>query len=293
VFTTETPASPLSNDQTPIEVGMRFRAEVDGVVTALRYYKPAGATGTHIGSLWTATGTSLTQQAFTNETASGWQEVMLTTPVAIFAGTTYVVSYFSTSGDYVSTLDYFTQQVGTGLVRGLADGFDGPNGVFAYTAAPAFPTQSFRSSNYWADVVLYRTGQARTEFYGAGCPGTAGRVPVLAAVGLPPQPTQPNPTLGLSMTNARPFAAAVFAAGFGPLSTAPCSLLIADIGATWVVVTSASGGAAVPLPVPPAPSFLGLALWLQAAVFDSNATASFVPGVALTQGMRLTIGSFP
>jgi hypothetical protein len=287
----EIPASPLSNDLAPIEVGMRFRADVDAVVTALRYYKPAGAAGTHTGNLWAATGTLLAQQEFANETASGWQEVMLTAPVPISAGTTYVVSYFSASGDYVSTLDYFTQQAGVGLVHGLADGFDGPNGLFLYTPAPAFPTGTYRSSNYYADVVLYRPGQARTEYYGAGCAGTGGRVPVLAAIGLPPLPTQPNATLGLSITNARPVSIAVFAVGLGPLQTAPCSLLIANIGATWGVVTTVAGGATVPLPVPPAPPLVGLALWVQGAVYDPNALTSFVPGLALTQGMRLTLGS--
>jgi uncharacterized repeat protein (TIGR02543 family) len=148
----EAPTDPVGNDQTPFEGGMKWRSTVDGTVTALRYYKPVGATGTHTGSLWTGAGTLLAQQVFTGETASGWQEVTLTTPVPITAGQTYVVSYFSASGDYVGTNFYFTQQVGTGLVHGLANGTDGPNGVYLYTASPAFPTQTFQSSNYWADV---------------------------------------------------------------------------------------------------------------------------------------------
>ena len=32
---------------------MRFRPDVDGVVNGVRFYKGAGNTGTHTGSLWT------------------------------------------------------------------------------------------------------------------------------------------------------------------------------------------------------------------------------------------------
>ena len=38
-------------------------------------------------------GVSLATATFTNETASGWQEVLFSTPVAITAGVTYVASY--------------------------------------------------------------------------------------------------------------------------------------------------------------------------------------------------------
>ncbi len=148
------PTELVGNDTSAIEVGMKFRTDVAGHITALRYFKPAGATGTHTGSLWTSTGVNLAQEVFTNETPSGWQEVALTTPIAVTAGTTYVVSYFSASGDYVGTNNYFAQQAGNGFVHGLADGLDGPNGLYQYTLAPAFPTQTFQKSNYWADVVF-------------------------------------------------------------------------------------------------------------------------------------------
>ena len=49
------------------------RPTVSGTVTGVRFYKAAANTGTHIGSLWSATGTQLASATFTNETASGWQ----------------------------------------------------------------------------------------------------------------------------------------------------------------------------------------------------------------------------
>ncbi|MBL8728038.1 MAG: DUF4082 domain-containing protein [Planctomycetes bacterium] len=173
------PIEPLGNDSSPIEVGMKFRADSNGYVTALRYYKPVGATGTHTGSLWTVGGLNLAQEVFTGETASGWQEVALPTPIAITAGTTYVVSYFSASGDYVGTNNYFTTQAGSGLVHGLADGLDGPNGLFRYTLAPAFPTQTYQKSNYWADVVF------ETSLVDTTPPTVTSHVPTTGATGVP------------------------------------------------------------------------------------------------------------
>jgi uncharacterized repeat protein (TIGR02543 family) len=179
LFDGQAPVAPVGNDNSPFEGGMRFRVAVDGSIAALRYYKPVGATGVHTGSLWTSAGVLLAQQAFTGETASGWQEVALTTAVPVAAGSTYVVSYHSASGDYVGTNGFFAQQVGTGLVLGLADGFDGPNGLYLYTGAPAFPTQSFQSSNYWADVRFVPDVADLTP------PVVVGRSPAPAATDVP------------------------------------------------------------------------------------------------------------
>lgn len=143
-----------SNDGQGIALGVKFRAAQDGFVTGVRYYKPAGTTGIHIGQLWNNSGTMLAQATFTNETASGWQQVLFTTPVAITAGITYVASYHSPSGDFAATGSYFTQAVVNGPLRGLADGEDGVNGLYRYSATPVFPNNGYESSNYWADVVF-------------------------------------------------------------------------------------------------------------------------------------------
>ncbi|HEX2974201.1 MAG TPA: right-handed parallel beta-helix repeat-containing protein, partial [Tepidisphaeraceae bacterium] len=46
------PAVPAENDNRPVEVGIRFRTDVPGYITGIRFYKGPGNTGTHIGSLW-------------------------------------------------------------------------------------------------------------------------------------------------------------------------------------------------------------------------------------------------
>ena len=54
---------------------MKFRSDVAGQVTGVRFYKGSGNTGTHIGNLWSSTGTLLASATFTGESASGWQQV--------------------------------------------------------------------------------------------------------------------------------------------------------------------------------------------------------------------------
>jgi len=144
-----------------------------------------------------------------------------------------------------------------------------------------------------AGTVVVRNGlaQARADSYGKGSTGTSGRVPNLYPVGAPAVPTQPNATFGLGLRNARPFSVAVFAAGLNPLPIAPFSLLINNIGATWIVVTNVFGEAAVPLPFPATPVVIGFPIYCQAGVFDSNGSEAFFPGVALTSGLQLRIGN--
>ena len=151
---TTTPDVPLSNDGQGISLGMRFRTTQNGFINGIRYYKGAGTTGSHTGHLWTNTGTQLAQATFTGETASGWQQVLFSSPVAVTAGVTYVAAYFSPSGDYPATKPYFTQAIVNGPLRGLADGEDGINGVYRYGATASFPNSGNLSSNYWVDVVF-------------------------------------------------------------------------------------------------------------------------------------------
>jgi|GEM_PF-522117 len=154
VFQPGTVPAGSENDGTALTLGMKFRSTQAGYITAIRYYKPAGATGTRTGNLWNSAGTKLAEVIFTGETASGWQQMALASPVAINANTTYVVSYHSSSGDYPVTNPYFTSAIVNGPLRGLANGEDGPNGLYRYTATPAFPNSNYGSSNYWVDVLF-------------------------------------------------------------------------------------------------------------------------------------------
>jgi hypothetical protein len=148
------PANPSVADQS-VEVGLRFRSATDGFITGIRFYKGLANTGTHVGSLWTQTGTLLGSVTFGSETASGWQEQDLVPAVAISSNTTYLVSYHAPNGNYAIDLGYFaTSGFDNPPLRALADNEDGRNGVFIYSATSTFPTNTFSSANYWVDVVL-------------------------------------------------------------------------------------------------------------------------------------------
>ena len=141
-------------DTSPNELGVKFRSDVDGFVSGIRFYKGSLNTGTHVGHLWTRTGTALATATFTNETSSGWQEVAFSTPVAITADTTYVASYFAPVGRYSVDATYFkNNEVVNYPLRALAWGMSGPNGVYKFGSS-GFPGSSSQYSNYWVDVVF-------------------------------------------------------------------------------------------------------------------------------------------
>ncbi|MDP4249238.1 MAG: DUF4082 domain-containing protein, partial [Bacteroidota bacterium] len=155
IFTTETPTDPVGNDGSPLEVGVTFKSNTAGYIIGVRFYKSTGNTGTHIGELYTITGTRLAQATFTGETGSGWQTVMFDTAVAIAANTPYVAAYYSDDGNYTSTNNYFTSDVINGPLTGLEDNIDLGNGLYDYTVdGPVFPTSSYESGNYWVDVLF-------------------------------------------------------------------------------------------------------------------------------------------
>ncbi len=149
----DTPVQPAVTDGQALELGVKFQADVNGFITGLRFYKGAANTGVHIGNLWTRAGALLASATYTNETASGWQEVQFAAPVAIQAGATYVASYYSSAGYYAFTADYFAVNHYTPPLRALASGEDGGNGVYKYGAS-GFPTETWSGSNYWVDVVF-------------------------------------------------------------------------------------------------------------------------------------------
>jgi hypothetical protein len=151
------PGTVASGDASAIEVGVRFHADVAGKITGIRFYKSSLNTGTHVGNLWSNTGTKLGTATFSSETASGWQQVNFATPVAIIANTVYVASYHTTTGNYSDDAGYFASSYDFPPLHGAQDGTSGANGVYRYGNS-AFPNSTYESDNYWVDVVFSPTG---------------------------------------------------------------------------------------------------------------------------------------
>lgn len=154
LFGDATPAVSSVNDPDAVELGTAFTPGVAGEVTAIRFHKGAGNTGTHTGSLWSSSGQRLASVTFTGESASGWQSATLAQPVALAAGETYVVSYLAPNGHYSATSGFFSAPFASGPLSAPA----GSNGRYLYGAGGGFPTGSYGSTNYFVDVVFRQTG---------------------------------------------------------------------------------------------------------------------------------------
>ncbi len=123
---TATPANPSDCDPSAVNVGVKFKSDVNGYITGIRFYKSTANTGTHIGALWTSSGTRLATATFANETASGWQQVNFATPVPITANTVYVASYLAPRGRYANDDNYFAAAgADNGPLHALRNGVSG------------------------------------------------------------------------------------------------------------------------------------------------------------------------
>jgi hypothetical protein len=164
-----TPVSVDSNDTHGVELGVKFRSDNAGLVAGIRFYKASTNTGTHIGNLWSSTGTLLASATYTAETSSGWQQVFFANPVAIAANTTYIASYFAPAGHYSSDSGFFASAgVNSPPIHALQNGTDGQNGLYAYGTSSAFPTGSYQSSNYWVDAILQQAYTISGTISGTG-----------------------------------------------------------------------------------------------------------------------------
>jgi hypothetical protein len=156
LWSTDTvPSITAADDPNAVELGLKFQTAVPGVISGVRFYKGPGNAGPHVVNLWTGSGANIASVAVVEESASGWQQVDLVTPVEVSANTTYVVSYFAPSGRYAVDTGYFAaSDVENPPLRALASSPNGGNGVYAYSGTSSFPTSSFNGSHYWVDVVF-------------------------------------------------------------------------------------------------------------------------------------------
>ncbi|WP_091073367.1 DUF4082 domain-containing protein [Microlunatus sagamiharensis] len=151
IFGVATPRVADPGDAIPVTVGTKFTSTRDGYVSGIRFYKATANTGTHTGTLYSASGTQLASGTFTNESATGWQTLQFSTAVPIEAGTTYVAAYYAPKGHYSADSYFFGRPYDAGVL--VASGGAGvTNGVFAQGST--FPTNSYQQSNYYVDAVF-------------------------------------------------------------------------------------------------------------------------------------------
>ncbi|MGW5847201.1 DUF4082 domain-containing protein [Streptomyces sp. NPDC055254] len=157
----------VAGDTNSVELGTRFQSAVNGYVTGVAFYKGPHNTGTHTGSLWTASGTLLATGTFGSETLSGWQQLTFATPVPVTAGTSYVASYHAPNGNYSVDGGYFTAAHRSYPLVAPADGSGGANGLYTYGPATAFPSRTFGSVNYWVGPIFTTNPPAAVQTDGS------------------------------------------------------------------------------------------------------------------------------
>ncbi len=277
IFNFAAPTTLDSGDASSVELGVKFSSEVAGNITGIRFYKATTNTGTHIGSLWSTNGTQLASATFTGESASGWQQVNFSKPVAIEANTTYVAAYFAPSGHYSDTLSGFANGISSPPLTALAN-ISSPDGVYAYTSVSAFPNNTFNATNYWVDVNFEPTpilapGQVTSVSATAGT-GSANLTWSAPATGGPTTKYTITPYIG---STAQPTTTVT---GTPPVTGTTVTELKSGSGYTFTVTASnsaGSGAASEPSNVvtPTAPTAPSAPTAVTASAANASATVSW------------------
>jgi hypothetical protein len=134
-------------------LGLKFYSDVPGSVTGVRFYKGPHNLGTHVGNLWSSTGSKLASVTFSGETASGWQQANFSSPVSITANTTYVISYSAPNGRHARDQYYSWENLSASSLHVAGSS----PGVYTYGVGALFPSSTSNNSNYWVDVVFSPT----------------------------------------------------------------------------------------------------------------------------------------
>ena len=138
-----------------VELGVKFRSDVAGTITGIRFYKAS-----------TNTGDARRQPVVEHRHQAGDGDLHERDRLGLAAG-----ELLRPGGDYrqhgvrgVLPRQHGALQRRRELLRergvdnpplhALANGVSGGNGVFAYGASSAFPTQTWNAANYWVDVVF-------------------------------------------------------------------------------------------------------------------------------------------
>ena len=151
-----------------VELGVKFRSDSPATSPAIRFYK-GGATngGTHIGNIWSATGTLLGRATFVAETASGWQTAYFDDTGRDQRGHDLRRLVLRPPRPLLPRHRLLRPAPFNNAPLRARRGITGRTACSATARRTLFPTTSNRSSNYWVDVVFERAQILSTA------PGTA------------------------------------------------------------------------------------------------------------------------
>ncbi|MBO7743686.1 DUF4082 domain-containing protein [Paenibacillus sp. MWE-103] len=161
IFTVQTPTG--SDSDTRYELGTRFAAEVDGLITKVRLYASASEGGTHTVRIWNAEETAVVggpyEWTFEAGTA-GWKVFELPKPVEAAGDTDYIVAVSNGEDKYYS---HESGGFSKPIINGNLITYKG-SGLFT-TKLGQMPSTSFGDANYFRDVVFVpKAAEAETLF---------------------------------------------------------------------------------------------------------------------------------
>lgn len=131
-------------DDQAVELGLRTTVDRSGALVGV-YIRRGSYTGPVTARIWSSDGVLLGEQAAPG--AQYGQRITFSTPVPVQAGNEYIVSYYTPSGGYASTENYF--------VGGLAQTpFYLPLNAGVYRYGGGFPTDTWHASNYWVQPIF-------------------------------------------------------------------------------------------------------------------------------------------
>ena len=160
--TSATPVIAAENESQPVEVGLKFFADEDGHITAVRFYKGAGNDGAHVAHLWSVDGTLLATATSAVESgdrvAAG--QLRRTDRSAGGPGLRRLVPRAGRA--LLGRLAAFdTTGVDRGALHALRAGHRSAATVCSATARPGSRASTWNGANYWVDVVFVRPARRR------------------------------------------------------------------------------------------------------------------------------------
>ncbi len=121
-------------------------------MTGIRFYKATTNTGTHIGSLWSASGTLLARRPSPAKPPPGGNRSTSQHPSrSPPTPPTSPPTWPPTATTPTPPTGFATAGVSNPPLTALANTIS-PNGVYAYSTTSTFPTSTYKATNYWVDV---------------------------------------------------------------------------------------------------------------------------------------------
>jgi hypothetical protein len=159
LYTTQTPDS-LDNAEDTYTMGTEMVFAVDGQITGVRWRSATNAIATSpLAKVYSAAGAELASKAAGAQTPGGvWNSTLFDTPLAVTAGTYYVVAFGPINRYSALAAMHAAADVTNGNVTAPQNNVGGhKNGRFVASATVAFPSSS-GGAGYFVDVLFEETG---------------------------------------------------------------------------------------------------------------------------------------